>query len=214
MLTLCKMPKTLPVALLFALAAGAYAGEIDDLAKQWSALRDATLKTADAMPDSRYDFRPTEHDNSFAERLIKMAENIDKQFAEISHQPSPFAMPDSLDAATVKKVVGAAFDFGAKSIDGVKDNIDAARGQILAAMSDASEARGESQAYIAARNMVTPEEADRRRFLFYGFFAAWLLVCLYVVAIAMRERKLRGELDRVKRLVENRDQDKAAPARP
>ena len=41
--------------------------------------------------------------------------------------------------------------------------------------------------------------------LFYGFLAAWLIVILYVVSIASRERKLRKELDRVKRLVEERE---------
>jgi len=42
-------------------------------------------------------------------------------------------------------------------------------------------------------------------FLFYGFLAAWLIVLLYVVSIAARERKLRQELDRVKRLVETKE---------
>lgn len=42
-------------------------------------------------------------------------------------------------------------------------------------------------------------------FLFYGFLAAWLIVIVYVISIAMRERKLRQELDRVKRLVEQRE---------
>ena len=44
-------------------------------------------------------------------------------------------------------------------------------------------------------------------FLFYGFLVAWLIVILYVVSIAARERKLRKELDRVKRLVEEREVD-------
>ena len=42
-------------------------------------------------------------------------------------------------------------------------------------------------------------------FLFYGFLAAWLIVILYVISIATRERKLRQELDRVKRLIEERE---------
>lgn len=50
-------------------------------------------------------------------------------------------------------------------------------------------------------------------FLFYGFLAAWLIVILYVISIAARERKLRQELDRVKRLVEEREveQKRGAP---
>ena len=38
--------------------------------------------------------------------------------------------------------------------------------------------------------------------MFYGF-SAWFLILLgYVVLLALRERKLRGELDRVRRMVE------------
>ena len=39
-------------------------------------------------------------------------------------------------------------------------------------------------------------------FLFLGFTVAWLIVIVYVISIAMREKKLRQELDRVKRMVE------------
>ena len=41
-------------------------------------------------------------------------------------------------------------------------------------------------------------------FMFYGFTAAWLIVIIYVIWIALRERRLRDELDRVKRMVETR----------
>jgi CcmD family protein len=39
-------------------------------------------------------------------------------------------------------------------------------------------------------------------FLFYGFTVAWLIVIVYVISIALREKRLREELDRVKRMVE------------
>jgi CcmD family protein len=38
-------------------------------------------------------------------------------------------------------------------------------------------------------------------FMFYGFSAAWLIIMIYVISIALREKKLREELDRVKRMV-------------
>ena len=44
-------------------------------------------------------------------------------------------------------------------------------------------------------------------FMFYGFLAAWMVVIVYVISIALRERKLRQELDRVKRMVEDREQE-------
>ena len=39
-------------------------------------------------------------------------------------------------------------------------------------------------------------------FLFYGFLAAWLIVVVYVVSLAMREGRLKRELDRVRQMVE------------
>ena len=52
---------------------------------------------------------------------------------------------------------------------------------------------------------------DPRNFLymFYGFAAAWLILVVYVVFLALRDRKLRAELDRVRRLVE--DSEKRLP---
>jgi CcmD family protein len=44
-------------------------------------------------------------------------------------------------------------------------------------------------------------------FMFYGFLAAWMVVIVYVISIALRERKLRQELDRVKRMMEEREQE-------
>jgi CcmD family protein len=41
-------------------------------------------------------------------------------------------------------------------------------------------------------------------FMFYGFAAAWLLVIGYVVLLALREGRLRRELDRVRQMVERK----------
>ena len=41
-------------------------------------------------------------------------------------------------------------------------------------------------------------------FMVYGLMAAWLIVVAYVVLLALRERKLRSELDRVRRMVEGK----------
>ena len=43
-------------------------------------------------------------------------------------------------------------------------------------------------------------------FLFLGFTVAWLIIIVYVISIALREKKLREELDRVKRMVEEGEQ--------
>jgi len=39
--------------------------------------------------------------------------------------------------------------------------------------------------------------------MLYGLMAAWLIVVVYVALITLRERRLRKELDRVRRMVES-----------
>lgn len=45
---------------------------------------------------------------------------------------------------------------------------------------------------------------DARNFtyMFYGFAAAFVILVVYVVSLALRERKLIHEIDRVRRMVE------------
>ena len=45
---------------------------------------------------------------------------------------------------------------------------------------------------------------DARNFMymFYGFAAAFVILVIYVVSLALRERKLNQEIDRVRRMVE------------
>ena len=43
---------------------------------------------------------------------------------------------------------------------------------------------------------------NNRLYMLYGFTAAWIIVMIYVTILAMRERKLRKELDRVRQMVE------------
>ena len=40
------------------------------------------------------------------------------------------------------------------------------------------------------------------QYMFYGFTAAWLIIIVYVVTLALREKRLKKELDRVKNMVE------------
>jgi hypothetical protein len=44
-------------------------------------------------------------------------------------------------------------------------------------------------------------------FMFYGFLAAWMVLIIYVIWIALRERKLRDELERVRRMVDERERE-------
>ncbi len=42
-------------------------------------------------------------------------------------------------------------------------------------------------------------------FMFYGFAAAWAILAGYVVYLATKEGKLRRQLDNLKRMLEDRD---------
>ncbi|MEQ1886027.1 MAG: hypothetical protein ABL967_13265 [Bryobacteraceae bacterium] len=44
--------------------------------------------------------------------------------------------------------------------------------------------------------------SDNVSYMWYGLFAAWAIMLIYVLLLNMRERKLRDELDRVRRMVE------------
>jgi CcmD family protein len=52
---------------------------------------------------------------------------------------------------------------------------------------------------------------DPRNFtyMFYGFLAAWLVLCAYVISLVARERRIKGELDRLKLMVEDKDHGRA-----
>jgi CcmD family protein len=48
---------------------------------------------------------------------------------------------------------------------------------------------------------------DQRNFtyMFYGLAAAWLIVSLYAVLLANRGRRIREQLENLKRMVEQKD---------
>jgi CcmD family protein len=44
-------------------------------------------------------------------------------------------------------------------------------------------------------------------FMFYGFLAAWVILCAYVVALVARERRIQRQLENLKRMVEDRERE-------
>ena len=38
--------------------------------------------------------------------------------------------------------------------------------------------------------------------MFYGFVAAWLIIVVYVISLVAREKRIRQEMDRLRRMVE------------
>ncbi len=54
-------------------------------------------------------------------------------------------------------------------------------------------------------------DARNFTFMFYGFTAAWLIVLLYVIALARRGARLKKELDDVKQIVASNQAGQSAP---
>ena len=54
-------------------------------------------------------------------------------------------------------------------------------------------------------NLEFSGKADNRnfRYMFYGFVAAWLVLVIYVISLAARERGLRKQIDDLRRMVES-----------
>jgi CcmD family protein len=40
------------------------------------------------------------------------------------------------------------------------------------------------------------------QYVFFGMLAVWLAIAVYTLSLAMRERKLKAELERVRRMLE------------
>lgn len=53
---------------------------------------------------------------------------------------------------------------------------------------------------------------DTRNFtyMFYGFAVAWLIPAIYLVTLMLREKRLYNELERVKRMIADKDAPKAS----
>jgi hypothetical protein len=39
--------------------------------------------------------------------------------------------------------------------------------------------------------------------MYYGLTAAWLILVVYLITLVSRERKIRAEIDRMKRMIES-----------
>ena len=55
----------------------------------------------------------------------------------------------------------------------------------------------------------TPEQYQRNfQFLFYGLLTAWLVLLAFVALLSARERKLRKEIDRLRRMIEDKQKER------
>ena len=50
-------------------------------------------------------------------------------------------------------------------------------------------------------------DATNVKFLFMGYTAAWVIILIFVILLVRRGQKLTAELQRLRALVENKDQN-------
>jgi uncharacterized damage-inducible protein DinB len=72
--------------------------------------RDFTLKVADQMPESTYDFKLTPPQMSFAEQMVHLTQALDEYIAPFSSEKSNPAKPASMSKKDVMAFVRASFD--------------------------------------------------------------------------------------------------------
>jgi uncharacterized damage-inducible protein DinB len=72
--------------------------------------RDFTLKVAEQMPESTYDFKLTPPQMSFAEQMVHLSQAMEGSLAPIFGNPTPPGKPSSLKKADVIAFVRQTFD--------------------------------------------------------------------------------------------------------
>jgi len=62
--------------------------------------------------------------------------------------------------------------------------------------------------FLQVAGEYSPEAYARNfRSLFWGLLAAWLVLCVYLVWLATRENRLKRQLENVRRMVEQREEE-------
>ncbi len=84
------------------------------LSRKWIDSKAYTLKLAQLMPESDYDFRPVPEEMSFGEQLLHLADNI--QWLSSAYLPGPGQKEKKssthLNKDAILKIVAAAYDTG------------------------------------------------------------------------------------------------------
>ncbi len=74
-----------------------------------------TLAMAELMPESKYGFKPTPEEMSFAEQLLHIGQNLgwltSKYIFKESNETDPFKWPDPITKAAVIATVSRAYDY-------------------------------------------------------------------------------------------------------
>ena len=90
------------------------------LKQQWEGLRANVVRTAEIVPEDKYDFKPTPEVRSFRDQFVHIVEENYFFMGFVSGQKTP--PPKNLKTkAEIIKALNDSYDFGAKAIAGLND---------------------------------------------------------------------------------------------
>jgi uncharacterized damage-inducible protein DinB len=110
-----------------AVAAGAVAApparaaskEVATLLDRWNKAKAFTLKVADVMPESDYQFRPNPVEMGFGKLFTHIGNANMNYFSRIQGGPPPMKEPKDADKAATKKFLEDSFDWCAQILSGL-----------------------------------------------------------------------------------------------
>jgi uncharacterized damage-inducible protein DinB len=134
--------------------------------------RDFTLKVADAMPASDYDFKLTKPQMSFAQQMAHIGESMDYFLSVFSgEKPNP-AKPTSMSKADVMAYVKAQYDKAIESVskltpEQIENSYKAGEGgtssgltTLIAMLEHAAHHRASAEMYLRAKGITPPSYMD------------------------------------------------------
>jgi uncharacterized damage-inducible protein DinB len=93
-----------------------------DLLKDWTAMKDRMAKISDAMPEDKFDYKPTPAQRSFGEQILHVAEaNVGLMKALGGKAPAPTLDTKTKSKAAILKALADSYDYGTAVINEQND---------------------------------------------------------------------------------------------
>ena len=91
------------------------------LKQQWESIRGNVVRTAEAVPEDKYDFKPTPEVRSFRDQFVHIVEEnyFFMGFVSGERNAKPAGAPKT--KAEIVKALNDSYDFGAKALAGLND---------------------------------------------------------------------------------------------
>ena len=149
----------------------------DELRRQWEASRNQILTLSEAIPEDKYDYKPTPEVRSFREQLQHLVGENFMFMGMVAGEKAPGApAPESLKSrAEIMKALEDSYAYGVKVLAGLNDqkateSVAGFRGQqmprfgiVIANMKDNHEHYGNLVTYIRLNGITPPRTAARKQ---------------------------------------------------